>query len=308
MLFHFTTKGGRALGLPRHYLFFIGERVDVSALSLATQEELFLFLRLLTEGKRALLWRMKMMELSESDWSSEVEGPSELNSAINAHFVRLMSSDFRSVRVATRRRYPRQWSTPEGHQARQARALWGGAVGLSLATSGPGAGAKRNRVGLREMLCGALTVGEESKATMEGTAVDELAKQIVSAIRESEDSAEIASAIVRNLSDPLNTALRHSVLSGEVTPQALVEMDEEQLLNPELRRIRREQRLERLEQKSVEFVQRLTSVVTHLYKCPECGGEECYANFRNADFVKWHGDDPNPTLLTCTKCGFSFRQ
>ena len=67
-------------------------------------------------------------------------------------------------------------------------------------------------------------------------------------------------------------------------------------------------RTERLNQYSVEYLEKLNLTVTHMFTCPVCGSRDCYANFRSTDFVKWQGDDQTPTLLRCCKCSHSFRQ
>ncbi|CAD2219969.1 transcription elongation factor [Angomonas deanei] len=113
--------------------------------------------------------------------------------------------------------------------------------------------------------------------------------------------------IGKALSDPLNHSLRENLWTGKLSEEELVKMNEFELLNPVDRSALEEERKARLEQKTVAFIEELASVKTELYPCPQCGNKECYANFRSTDFVKWHGDDPTPTILKCKKCGHHFR-
>lgn len=166
---------------------------------------------------------------------------------------------------------------------------------------------KRGRPRLRDMLCDALcTEGSARECTVER--LHRVAGDIETALKRlQEDSAEVAHGLVVSLSDPLNHELRSMVLSGAIPVDRLVRMDEESLLNPELRARRQRQRRIRLEQQTADFVDRLNATVTYMFECPACGGSDCFAQFRSADFVKWHGDDPTPTLLRCRLCSHSFR-
>ncbi|EPY31956.1 transcription elongation factor [Strigomonas culicis] len=114
--------------------------------------------------------------------------------------------------------------------------------------------------------------------------------------------------IRKALVDPLNTELRSKILDRRISANSLVCMNEVEFLNPEARMRIEKARAERMEQKTVEYIERLTMTETTLFKCPSCGCSKCYANFRSTDYVKWQGDDPAPTLLKCTACSFTFKE
>lgn len=239
--------------------------------------------------------------MPDSDWSGDSEAvEADLVGAINSHFVAVLSRAKVSPRPTQRRRskVPSDAARGAGNSSDDQRSL------ILTSTS---RGKKRPRINLHESMCTALRTGGSGDA-LSGNVIDRVATGIVHALKVVPDRAEVAHLIFRSLSDPLNTGLRESVLAGLTTPSDLVAMDEESLLNPETREERQRQRRERLEQKTVAYVESLTSTVTHLFACPSCGGRKCHAQFRSTDFVKWHGDDPTPTLLTCVKCSHSFRQ
>ncbi|GET88863.1 transcription elongation factor-like protein [Leishmania tarentolae] len=235
--------------------------------------------------------------MSESHWSSDsgASNPEAVAaSTLNMHLVELMT--LRHSSRVTRRRpacatseVPMKSSTEISREA--------GASGE--------APRKQARIDISNLIRQALL---QSSSCCSFARVNEATSQVVAALRQSGDGAEVARAVTRALADPLNEELRESVLSGPLCPEELVALDEVSLLNQSERAVRESARLERLNQHSVEYLERLSLTVTNMFTCPECGFGECYANFRSADFVKWQGDDPTPTLLRCCRCSLSFRQ
>ncbi|ORC84608.1 putative transcription elongation factor, partial [Trypanosoma theileri] len=132
--------------------------------------------------------------------------------------------------------------------------------------------------------------------------------RIVAGIRDQADRVHAAAVVLHHLADPNNTALRRDVLEGRLPPEKLASMQERDLVNPMLREKWEKQRSETLRQKTVAFVEQLTSTVTTIYTCPSCGGQQCTLRERQADKQKWAGDDATPFLLTCCSCSHTFRR
>ncbi|AYU79101.1 transcription elongation factor-like protein [Leishmania donovani] len=235
--------------------------------------------------------------MSDSEWSSD-SGVSNAEAivaaALNMHLVELMTSQHPS-RVSHRRP---AYATSESTRASSAK--------ISHKTRASGeAPRKQARVDISNLIRQALS---QSGAHCPSANVDEVAGQVVAALRQRAGGAEVARAVTHALADPLNEELRESVLSGRLRPEELVALDEVSLLNQAERAVLEKARLERLNQHSVEYLERHNLTVTNMFTCPECGSRECYANFRFTDFVKWQGDDQTPTLLRCCRCSLSFRQ
>ncbi|KAH9597073.1 Transcription elongation factor S-II [Trypanosoma melophagium] len=208
---------------------------------------------------------------SSSEWSS-TSGICDVRSFITAEFVRFISAHHGSRKRCTVRR-------------------------LNLV---PPASRK---LSLWQRLMNALktdpTTCEVSSLIVDG---------IVAGIRDQADHVHAAAVVVHHLSDPNNTALRRDVLDGRIPPEKLASMQECDLVNPILREKWEKQRCEVLRQKTVEFVERLTSTVTTIYTCPSCGEKQCTLRERQADKQKWAGDDATPFLLTCCSCSLTFRR
>ncbi|KAK7195773.1 transcription elongation factor-like protein [Novymonas esmeraldas] len=239
--------------------------------------------------------------MSSSDWGSDSSASESAESGtcdVNRHLVELVATR-PPPRVTQRRRQRSRSSSPTPS-----------ASGLSAEAAGSGRTAdapprQQARIDLPGLLRHALA---QSSAECPSTDVDEVVRRVVLALRRSEDGAGMARAVTRALADPLNAQLRVDVLTGVVSPDELAALDEVRLMNPTARGEMERARTERLNQQSVEYLERLSLTVTHMFTCPACGSRECYANFRSTDFVKWQGDDATPTLLRCCKCALSFRQ
>lgn len=234
--------------------------------------------------------------MSGSDWTPSDSGSDsdEAASALNARFVESLSQSH-PPRVTQRRRRRHSPAISDAEKDEDE------AVGTDPPPRKP------PRLDLVAMISAALKKDDGSCLPSEAS-VGKLAAKIVEALRESSGGGEVARAVTQALADPLNVELRKSVLQGKITPTALVAMDEVSLLNPKDRERQERARLDRLNQHSVEYLEKLQYTVTHMFTCPACGSHECFANFRSTDFVKWQGDDQTPTLLRCCKCSHSFRQ
>lgn len=233
--------------------------------------------------------------MSGSDWSPDesVTDSEEAASALNTCLVEHIAQ--RHPPRVTQRRRSRPLVKPDASQP------------VNEAVDADESPRKAPRFDLVTMIGNALRRGDVSLVPAESS-VEELSAQIVEALRKSPDGGEVARAVTYALDDPLNVELRNAVLQGKLRPAELVELDEFSLLNPEERAAKDKARTERLNQYSVEYLEKLNLTVTHMFTCPVCGSRDCYANFRSTDFVKWQGDDQTPTLLRCCKCSHSFRQ
>lgn len=236
--------------------------------------------------------------MSGSDWtpdSSASDVEEDASSALNTHLVQLLAEQ-RTPRVTSRR-----------HAAPHA----SDTAGQAALTRSPPTRSEREppvkhpRIDVAGLVRQALS---QSSAACPSADLDDVVGRVAEALRRSPDAAEVSRAVTKALTDPLNAALRERVLSGRLPPSELAALDEVSLLNPDARAALEKARLERLNQHSVEYLEKLSLTKTNLYTCPACGSQECYANFRSTDFVKWQGDDETPTLLRCCKCSFSFRQ
>ncbi|CBZ27345.1 transcription elongation factor-like protein [Leishmania mexicana MHOM/GT/2001/U1103] len=235
--------------------------------------------------------------MSDCEWSSD-SGVSNAEAiaaaALNMHLVELVTLQHPSRVTRRRHVYP----TSDDTKASSAD------ISQPSRASGE-APRKHARIDISSLIRQALS---QSGAHCPSANVDEVAGRVVAALKQRADGAEVARAVTRALADPLNGELRESVLSGRLRPEELVALDEVSLLNQAEREVLEKARLERLNQHSVEYLERLSLTVTNMFTCPECGSRECYANFRFTDFVKWKGDDQTPTLLRCCRCSLSFRQ
>lgn len=244
--------------------------------------------------------------MSGSDWSpdSSASDVDEAPSALTTQTVEHATQEQSSMPQANERRRGRSPVAARDDSNKNSRSS------SSSSSSSVKEGAppnKKPRMDLASMIGAALRRGDVSLLPTDVT-VEARAAQIVDALRQSGGGGEVAKAVTHALGDPLNKELRHAVLTGTMSPAALVALDEVSLLNIEKRAAQEKARLERLDQHSVEYLERLSLTVTNIYTCPACGSHECYANFRSTDFVKWGGDDQTPTLLRCCKCGHSFRR
>ncbi|KPA79015.1 transcription elongation factor-like protein [Leptomonas pyrrhocoris] len=233
--------------------------------------------------------------MSGSDWDSDsdVSDSHEIASAMNMCFVEHLAQQH-APRVTQRRRS----RSPAGPEANRS---------VREVVDADGTPRTQPRLDVVAMIGNALKKGDVRGLPAE-MSVEQLSAQIVEALRRSSGGGEVARAVTQALADPLNTDLRNAVLKGEMSPEKLVTLDELSLLNPKERAIREKARLDRLNQHSVDYLEKLSLTVTHMYTCPVCGSQDCFANFRSTDFVKWQGDDQTPTLLRCCKCAHSFRQ
>ncbi|KAG5503911.1 hypothetical protein GH5_04764 [Leishmania sp. Ghana 2012 LV757] len=235
--------------------------------------------------------------MSDSEWNSDSgasDDEASASSALNRHLVQLVT--LRHLPRVTHRR--RAFTTGESAWATDAEISHQSRVtGEAPRTKG--------RIDLRSLIRQALS---QSNTQCPSANVDDVASRVVAALRQSADGPEMARAVTCALADPLYEKLREDVLSGRLRPEDTVALDEVSLLNQSARAALEEARLERLNQQSVEYLERLRLTVTNMFTCPECGSCECYAHFRSTDFVKWQGDDQTPTLLRCCKCSLSFRQ
>lgn len=230
--------------------------------------------------------------MPSEDWSDESSCETDLEGRLNAFVVSCLSKA-RPTRVSRLKALAQ-----EAHRADHKKET------ASTNLGSGGAGQKRQRVGLREELLNALRQDGDHQEELLNTIVDE----ILTAIKSSSDRVVTAGLIRNGLADPLNTKLRRDILERRTTAGDLVDMNDLDWLNPVERERVDKERQERMSQKTVEYMERLSMTVTTIFKCPSCGCGECYANFRSTDFVKWQGDDPHPTLLRCTKCGFTFKE
>lgn len=235
--------------------------------------------------------------MSGSDWSVSDDGVSdsdEVACAMNTRFVEHLVQQH-PPRVTQRRR-SRSPTKPQPEKNTKEEA-----VDVDAAPR------KLPRFDLVAMISDALRKGDVALLPADMT-VEKLSAQIVETMRKSPGGGEVARAVTQALADPLNVELRNDVLQGKLSPEELISLDETSLLNPQDRAVQEKARLDRLNQHSVEYLEKLSLTVTHMFTCPACGSHECFANFRSTDFVKWQGDDQTPTLLRCCKCSHSFRQ
>ncbi|KAG5477674.1 hypothetical protein LSCM1_04967 [Leishmania martiniquensis] len=214
--------------------------------------------------------------MSGSEWSSE-SGASDAernaSSALNIHLVELLTSSH--LPRATYHR--RALTTGDG-----AWAAFGKIIYLNPAKSE--SPHTQSRIDLRGLIQQALS---QSRTRCPSVNADDMASRVAAALIRNADGAEMARAVTHALADPLNEKLRESVLTGRLRPEDLVALDEVSLLSEPARAALEKGRLERLNQQSVENLERLSLSVTNMFTCPECGARECYANFRSTDFVKW---------------------
>ncbi|KEG14351.1 putative transcription elongation factor [Trypanosoma grayi] len=208
---------------------------------------------------------------SSSEWSA-ASNYSDIHCTINAEFLRFISANYTHLARPTVRR-----------------------IGVPPA--------RLRKTGLRQLL-------EESLQAEAGTVgvPSSLLDRMVVALRHQTDHVHVAAVVVHHLSDPKNGAIRQALLEGRLTPEALASMKESELVNPSLREKWERQRTNILRQKTVAFVEQLTSAVTTIYTCPSCGGQRCLLRQRQADKQKWAGDDATPNLLTCCGCSHTFRR
>ncbi|KAG5492994.1 hypothetical protein JKF63_01575 [Porcisia hertigi] len=235
--------------------------------------------------------------MSDSEWGSDSGASNtEANvaSALSMHLVKLMSSRLPS-RVTHRRCAP----TPVGGASSTRAALSSSSRATGEATR------SQTRIDVCSVIRQALS---QSQAQCPSANVDDIASRVAAALRQCGEGGDVARAVTRALADPLNEKLRESVLTGRLSPEELVALDELSLLSHTERERLERARQARLDQYSVEYFDRLNNTVTHMFTCPACESRECYAHFRSTDFVKWQGDDETPTLLRCCKCSLSFRQ
>ncbi|KAG5500662.1 hypothetical protein JIQ42_04681 [Leishmania sp. Namibia] len=236
-------------------------------------------------------------DISNSEWNSDSgasDAEASASSALNRQLVELVTLR-RLPRVTHRRR---AFKTGESAWATDAEISHDSRVtGEAPRTKG--------LIELRSFIRQGLS---QIKTRCPSANVDDVAGRVVAALRQSADGPEMARAVTCALADPLNEKLREDVFSGRLRPEDLVALDEVSLLNQPARAALEEARLERLNQQSVEYLERLRLTVTNMLTCPECGSRECYVHFRSTDFVKWQGDDQTSTMLRCCKCTFSLRQ
>ena len=121
--------------------------------------------------------------------------------------------------------------------------------------------------------------------------------------RDFDEAKDIVLMLKINLEDPKNDQLRNDVIQKVISPQVLVEMPEEDLVNPEIRQMREKGFLERNKDKDWSELNRARSTKSTMYKCKRCGARDTNWELRQTR----SGDEPMTICCTCNQCHTSFR-
>mmetsp|Transcript_11503 Transcript_11503/g.23391 ORF Transcript_11503/g.23391 Transcript_11503/m.23391 type:complete len:229 (-) Transcript_11503:3369-4055(-) len=98
-----------------------------------------------------------------------------------------------------------------------------------------------------------------------------------------------------NCKDPKNSSLRGRILTGQLSPEALIKMDSAELANSEEQALKRQ-----LSEKVMREAQRgQQEASTDQFRCGKCGKRECtYYQLQTRS-----ADEPMTTFVTCVNCG-----
>ena len=115
---------------------------------------------------------------------------------------------------------------------------------------------------------------------------------------------DLARRLLHHLRDPLNVELRMKVRTGCIEADVLVDIPEEELINPEEKRKMKEEYEERQKSKNWSELKKAVSNVTNMFRCPKCGKNECSMIHKQTR----SGDEPMTAFLTCMACGKVFKR
>lgn len=104
--------------------------------------------------------------------------------------------------------------------------------------------------------------------------------------------------------DSKNGKLRSDILDGTLAPEVLATLREQDLANPEQRKKREEEFLERNKSKDLNELAKALSSTSTLFPCPRCGARDCTWVQRQTR----SGDEPMTVCCTCNKCGRVWRK
>lgn len=135
--------------------------------------------------------------------------------------------------------------------------------------------------------------------------VSETMQRTAAAIQGDGDAAMIRFRTIKfAVKDEKNSKLRNDILEGVLTPEVLASLKEHELANPEQRKQREEEFLERNKSKDLNELQRSLSSSSSLFPCPRCGAKDCTWVQRQTR----SGDEPMTVCCTCNKCGRVWRK
>jgi len=109
--------------------------------------------------------------------------------------------------------------------------------------------------------------------------------------------------------DPENQWLRDDVVNEVIPPEIVVQLPEEKLLAPEIRRAEAKARKSNDAGRDETQAMLATMAITTLFACPRCKTQRCYVLQKpnEAKYNPMGGEDaPESLMLKCTNCGFAF--
>lgn len=135
--------------------------------------------------------------------------------------------------------------------------------------------------------------------------VEELCTRIVAAIPgDSQEAKDTFLTLMMNLKDPMNTLLRERVVRGEVLVEALVRMDECELINPERRRQLDAEFQMRAKDTNLTEIRKAVMTTSTLFACPSCKARDCSWTQKQTR----SGDEPMTVFCTCNRCGYLWKR
>ncbi|KPI88908.1 putative transcription elongation factor [Leptomonas seymouri] len=140
----------------------------------------------------------------------------------------------------------------------------------------------------------------------ETEAVMALSRRIVEALPGNlEESKDSFQTLLFSIKDEKNGELRRKVVEGELLVERLVQMDDRELANPEVRRRIEERMEDRAKDTNLsELAKAMRTSNSTLFKCKTCGARD----------TSWYqrqtrsGDEPMTVIITCNRCNTQWRQ
>ncbi|KPA79016.1 putative transcription elongation factor [Leptomonas pyrrhocoris] len=140
----------------------------------------------------------------------------------------------------------------------------------------------------------------------ETEAVMALAMRIVEALPgDLEETKDGFQTLLFSLKDEKNGELRRMVVEGELLVEKLVQMDDRELANPEVRKKIEEKMEDRAKDTNMsELAKAMRTSNSTLFKCMTCGARD----------TSWYqrqtrsGDEPMTVIITCNRCNTQWRK
>ena len=146
---------------------------------------------------------------------------------------------------------------------------------------------------------------EAHSPTEDADKIRELMKKTAAAIPGDANEAMLRFRTLKfALQDSKNAKLRADLLEGQLAPEVFATLREQELANPEQRRKREEEFLERNKSKDLNELAKALSSTSTLFPCPRCGARDCTWVQRQTR----SGDEPMTVCCTCNKCGRVWRK